>query len=1765
MALGSNIEYKSRALFQAALDEKSAQKLESRFTELSKKAAEMSREEFVKSFSSLGQEINKALSKLSLQPIDMEKLLQLPQAEVFSQFGAEFGARFAEGFQGAVAGGGIDVGKQLEGLVLEQERLVNKRNSLQKGMGRVDYLSELPELASLDEVRPFSSEQIKTFGKTVDEAALKIQDDFTRAEDRLSETTRGTIEYQQALINAYEAASNLYRMQGYINQNPGKIQDRTIISDYDNVNLADITNDLFENYHRDLRNVGNTFYEPELAKVSTRLQEIDGQIKQIQQNNPDIINQQSVGMGLKTLNEIEAAYQRILNSHGKIGKQGTNIQSALNFDPSTSKQGIQALYDAYTKMPDGSPWEVEYQALLKYVRLYESYLTSENATHRKKTENPQFKALYDQLKPMAENAQNMLQNVLNMANKTPMVGMGDTGSEKSAESSQKAAIETQKKAEAETKARTEAETKTKADAESAASAEKERLAQEAGAKAAQQAAVAAEQERASKEATVKATKEASSSYTTGGILDNPMFANMFGKANDEAEKKHVANEGAAKAAQEELGAVQKTTAELEKQQKLLLYRRVEGQVDLNRISNRSGDALYNKQGQPIIQDALAMGYGGYGDGLYSSVFSSAKNLIPETPDGPVSFFEFDASAYNLYINKTVEQAEALRTFLLSLQKLVGGGTLLDTSELTHIADLSEDQLFEKAQQIFKNFSMTKEQFHTWLENAKIEAEKIAGLFAKGEAPADRHNFGTRFMKTLGYEGVLNQTGDMEYDGNTQGSVIYDPNTDDIKQNARVFQNEQEFAAYIKAEAQAHQENTAAINAEAQAQEHLNQAENQNPPAQDDTGTHNANARAIQNETQSQEQLNGAETQEPPPIDDTPQIQGENGALDEQNAKLKENINLKTQANGQGSSKSAIQGSWMMALLKQQYSNSGALARSRDISSFSDDNIRYLLESFGATGLRGKQTLSKTGITGQDIIQGLPSLVHSESLMKAFKFLEGDVYKLGDIFVDYYNEVITYKEAFARIQTVMNERLTKLSQMNVVPQENKNQIGETRTKTGMISDKTIPTQTVPDGATSAEATELEAVRAKVLEVTNAINMKNKAFYNEGQIVSQAVGKENAALISLKSNIDAITSAVNTKTQAFVREEMTVRQSVGKENAALISLQGNVNNVATSLGGTLSNLQGVRMPNLSNATSQTNITNEAQALANLRTRIDEVTAAVRTKTTSFVQEEMAVRQSVGNEITALIRLMQNVNNVNTAIGNLTTGLNTALNNAGAFNGINLNVNATVDLATIETTLANILTAIPNAGTNVQNNNAGAQGNAGGGTGGRAGDLAGRITVQASMLDNFEAKLMDIGQLTPNVQNQINQLRTALNNVADAPGLTAWMNQFRTMRTDMNTAGIISDLDTLGQMATTLGQLRAKSSQAATSEERAGYDALIQQIEAVIQHMQQGAGVDSDWLDNRALEAYNKSMEKYRENLVKTRAEENRRDRKQTFNDAIKQSQKNARVKKSDTVATRAEDAYEKASSIDGLSQDQINRLQEYKAKVDSLRASVTDASGKKIVSDQQAAQLKTQTAEVDAYTKEIQELIANYERLSGPNAESLGATSTLGLGASAEAYKQELTSAVQAATKGRAQIKAYDAETRTLTYTLKTGKGEFTQYTASVRQADGALMTVRGTTTKAMGVFEALGNKIKQYSYYLTGSMMIMRAISWVREGVTAVKEIDTALTELKKVTDETEESYDRFLNTAAKTAEKVGSTIKDVVSSTADWARLNKLGLLYGDM
>ena len=72
----------------------------------------------------------------------------------------------------------------------------------------------------------------------------------------------------------------------------------------------------------------------------------------------------------------------------------------------------------------------------------------------------------------------------------------------------------------------------------------------------------------------------------------------------------------------------------------------------------------------------------------------------------------------------------------------------------------------------------------------------------------------------------------------------------------------------------------------------------------------------------------------------------------------------------------------------------------------------------------------------------------------------------------------------------------------------------------------------------------------------------------------------------------------------------------------------------------------------------------------------------------------------------------------------------------------------------------------------------------------------------------------------------------------------------------------------------------------------------------------------------------------------------------------------------------------------------------------------------------------------------------------------------------------------------------------------------------------------------------------------GGMSGMYAVGrYFKEGIQYVRELDKALTELKKVTDETEETYDRFLETAGKTSTRIGSTLSNMTSATAEFAKL----------
>ncbi len=90
-------------------------------------------------------------------------------------------------------------------------------------------------------------------------------------------------------------------------------------------------------------------------------------------------------------------------------------------------------------------------------------------------------------------------------------------------------------------------------------------------------------------------------------------------------------------------------------------------------------------------------------------------------------------------------------------------------------------------------------------------------------------------------------------------------------------------------------------------------------------------------------------------------------------------------------------------------------------------------------------------------------------------------------------------------------------------------------------------------------------------------------------------------------------------------------------------------------------------------------------------------------------------------------------------------------------------------------------------------------------------------------------------------------------------------------------------------------------------------------------------------------------------------------------------------------------------------------------------------------------------------------------------------------------------------------------------------------------------------------ETLGSKLANLWNQHGMTAVVMLGLNSLRQGLQQVWQdvlnVDIQMTELRKVTDETNYTYTKFLDGAAERARKLGSTIDDVVRASADWARL----------
>jgi TP901 family phage tail tape measure protein len=112
-------------------------------------------------------------------------------------------------------------------------------------------------------------------------------------------------------------------------------------------------------------------------------------------------------------------------------------------------------------------------------------------------------------------------------------------------------------------------------------------------------------------------------------------------------------------------------------------------------------------------------------------------------------------------------------------------------------------------------------------------------------------------------------------------------------------------------------------------------------------------------------------------------------------------------------------------------------------------------------------------------------------------------------------------------------------------------------------------------------------------------------------------------------------------------------------------------------------------------------------------------------------------------------------------------------------------------------------------------------------------------------------------------------------------------------------------------------------------------------------------------------------------------------------------------------------------------------------------------------------------------------------------------------------------------------------------FKAWNTEFEQFNTKVKEA--------GLHTQSLG--DKLKTAFKNFASFFSASRLMYQAFSELKQMISNVKDLDAAMINLKKVTDETDASYDRFLTRATAKAKELGTTVVDLVDAITNFSRL----------
>ena len=218
------------------------------------------------------------------------------------------------------------------------------------------------------------------------------------------------------------------------------------------------------------------------------------------------------------------------------------------------------------------------------------------------------------------------------------------------------------------------------------------------------------------------------------------------------------------------------------------------------------------------------------------------------------------------------------------------------------------------------------------------------------------------------------------------------------------------------------------------------------------------------------------------------------------------------------------------------------------------------------------------------------------------------------------------------------------------------------------------------------------------------------------------------------------------------------------------------------------------------------------------------------------------------------------------------------------------------------------------------------------------------------------------------------------------------------------------------------------------------------------------------------------------------------------------------------------------------EEINSLQK---ELQTGKYASGDKKGMTIVSDDQIAK----TEKLDKTCKELKNTMTQVAKEE---------SKTLGQGV-AERSANSVATYMENNTKA---LKKYGEQLATLQQQYKSATTEFEKSDLDNQFKNlKSRISAEGLTGNSM--WAELTRGFKQIGQFaMTYGMIQNTAMQLPSKIISAVTDVDSAMTNLYKVTDETDQRYQKFFNNAGNTSKYLGRDMSSYINQTAEWAKLN---------